>query len=83
MDAVPPADKYKATLRYLADPRDTGTPNGTVQLLASLFRGQALSPKSTTSLVESLKASTTFPTRLKGLLYQAPSSRTRPARRAQ
>jgi len=30
-----PAMRYRATRRYLADPRDTGTPNGTVQLLAA------------------------------------------------
>lgn len=33
-----PAMKYRATRRYLNDPRDTGTPNGTVQLLAQAFR---------------------------------------------
>lgn len=70
IDSVSPADKYKATLRYLADPRDTGTPNGTVQLLAGLFHGEALSKASTSSLIGSLKATTTFPTRLKGLLPQ-------------
>jgi beta-lactamase class A len=34
MEKVPSAEKYRATVRYLADPRDTGTPNGTVRLLA-------------------------------------------------
>ncbi len=63
-----PAMRYRATLRYLADPRDTGTPNGTVQLLARLFRGELLSRSSTGRLIENLKATTTFPTRLKGLL---------------
>jgi beta-lactamase class A len=53
---------------YLADPRDTGTPNGTVQLLARAFRGEVLSKSSTGQLIEVLKATTTFPTRLKGLL---------------
>ena len=64
----PPAVRYQATQRFLTDPRDTGTPEGTVQLLAKLFRGELLSRSSTTRLVEVLKATTTFPTRLKGLL---------------
>jgi len=63
-----PATRYRATLTYLADPRDTGTPNGTVQLLARAFRGELLSKSSTVRLVEILKSTTTFPTRLKGLL---------------
>lgn len=60
--------RYRATRAFLADPRDTGTPNGTVQLLARLFRGEVLSEPSTERLIEALKATTTFPTRLKGLL---------------
>ena len=69
MGAVPtPEQQYRATLRYLRDPRDTGTPIGTVQLLARLFGGKALSKSSTALLIEVLKATTTFPTRLKGLL---------------
>jgi beta-lactamase class A len=63
-----PEMRYRATLAFLADPRDTGTPNGTVQLLARLFRGELLSKPSTARLIEALKATTTFPTRLKGLL---------------
>jgi len=62
------ATQYRATKRYLDDPRDTGTPNGTIQLLARAFRGQALSQSSTARLIEALKATTTFPSRLKGLL---------------
>jgi len=60
--------RYRATQRFLADPRDTGTPNGTVQLLARVFRGEVLSQPSTARLIEILKATTTFPTRIKGLL---------------
>jgi len=64
-----PADvQYRATQRFLADPRDTGTPNGTVQLLARAFRGEVLSKTSTARLVEILKATTSFPTRIKGML---------------
>ena len=63
-----PAMRYRATRRYLNDPRDTGTPNGTIQLLARAFRGEDLSKSSTARLIEMLKATTTFPTRLKELL---------------
>jgi beta-lactamase class A len=63
-----PEVRYRAVRRYLADPRDTGTPNGTVQLLARLFRGELLSRSSTTRLVEVMKSTTSFPSRLKGLL---------------
>jgi beta-lactamase class A len=63
-----PAMRYRATRRYLDDPRDTGTPNGTAQLLTRLFHGELLSKSSTARLIETLKATTTFPTRLKGLL---------------
>jgi beta-lactamase class A len=63
-----PVMRYRAIQRYLEDPRDTGTPNGTVQLLARAFRGEALSKSSTARLIEIMKATTTFPTRLRGLL---------------
>jgi beta-lactamase class A len=63
-----PDVQYRATRRYLRDPRDTGTPNGTVHLLARAFHGEALSKPSTAFLVEILKSTRTFPTRLKGLL---------------
>ena len=62
-----PETQYQATRRYLRDPRDTGTPHGTVKLLIRAF-GEALSKSSTALLIDSLKATTTFPTRLKGLL---------------
>lgn len=65
---TPPAIRYQATRRYLTDPRDTGTPDGTVRLLAMAFRGEVLSKPLTIRLIEILKATTTFPTRLKGLL---------------
>jgi beta-lactamase class A len=65
-----PKASYEATLRYLADPRDTGTANGTVQLLARLFRGELLSKAGTARIIEMLKSTTTGPKRLKGLLPQ-------------
>src|SRR5260370_1373752 len=63
-----PAMRYRATRRYLDDPRDTGTPNGTAQLLARAFRGEVLSKSSTARLIEIPYPTTTFATRLKGLL---------------
>ncbi len=63
-----PEASYQAALRYLDDPRDTGTPNGTVQLLARLFRGEALSQASSARMIEMLKATSTGTMRLKGLL---------------
>jgi beta-lactamase class A len=63
-----PEVKFRATQRFIADPRDTGTANGTVQLLARTFRGELLSKQSTARLVEIMKSTTTFPTRIKGLL---------------
>ena len=65
---TPEADRYRALKKSLEDPRDTGTPNATVQLLARLFRGSLLSAASTALLIDILKATTSFPTRLKGLL---------------
>ena len=65
---TPPGKRYRATQRFLTDPRDTGTPEGTVRLLAKAFRGELLSRPSTARLIQVLKATTTFPTRLKGLL---------------
>ena len=65
---TPPATRYQAARRFLTDPRDTGTPEGTARLLAGAFRGEMLSKRSTTNLTEILKATTTFPTRLKGML---------------
>jgi beta-lactamase class A len=68
IDKTSAAVRYRATKRFLSDPRDTGTANGTVQLLARTFRGELLSKASTSLVIEALKATTTFPTRLKGLL---------------
>jgi beta-lactamase class A len=64
-------DRHADLKRFLNDPRDTGTPNGTVKLLARLFRGELLSAASTARIVEILKATNTFPKRLKGLLPPA------------
>ena len=47
-----PASRKRGMERYLADPRDTGTPNGTVQWLARGFGGELLSKSSTARLIE-------------------------------
>jgi beta-lactamase class A len=54
--------------RFIADPRDTGAPDGTVQLLKRLFHGELLSAPSTARIVEIMEATTTGPGRIKGLL---------------
>jgi beta-lactamase class A len=54
--------------RFLADPRDTATPDGTVRLLQRLFHGDLLSASSTARMVEILQATTTGAGRIKGLL---------------
>jgi beta-lactamase class A len=54
--------------RFIADPRDTATPDGTVQLLRRLFHGDLLTPQSTARLVAMLEATSTGPGRIKGLL---------------
>jgi beta-lactamase class A len=43
--------RYHAVLRYLQYPRDTGTPNATVQLFARLFQGELLSQSSTAQMI--------------------------------
>jgi beta-lactamase class A len=61
-------DRRADLKKLLNDPRDTGTPNGTAELLARLLRGELLSASSTARMIEILKATATFPARLKGLL---------------
>jgi len=63
-----PETRYRGLQRLIADPRDTATPNATVQLLARVFKGELLSKPGTARLVEILKSTTTGPGRLKGLL---------------
>ena len=61
-------DWDKSMPHFIADPRDTGTPDGTVQLLRRLFHGELLSAPSTARMVEMLEATTTGAGRIKGLL---------------
>jgi beta-lactamase class A len=61
-------DAAKSMPRFIADPRDTATPDGTVQMLKRVFGGELLSASSTARLVEILEATTTGAGRIKGLL---------------
>jgi beta-lactamase class A len=65
---IAPADRLAAMQRFLNDPRDTATPNGTVRLLEKAFRGELLSKELTARLIEILKSTTTGSARIKGLL---------------
>jgi beta-lactamase class A len=65
---ITPRERTAAMRRFLADPRDTGTPNGSVQLLRKAFRGELLSASLTARLIEILTATTTGSARIKGLL---------------
>jgi len=65
---IAPQDRRRAMRRFMADPRDTATPDGTVHLLQRAFRGELLSASLTGRLVEILEAATTGSARIKGLL---------------
>ncbi|HET8645510.1 MAG TPA: class A beta-lactamase [Vicinamibacteria bacterium] len=54
--------------RYLADPRDTATPNGAVELLAHVARGGGLRPATRARLLRWLTETPTGPRRIKGRL---------------
>jgi len=51
-DAVPAAERMAALRRYLADPRDTATPIGMLDLLQMLDRQELISPASTKLLMQ-------------------------------
>lgn len=54
--------------KFLADARDTATPDALAELLVEVFRGKALSASGTERLLKIMEATTTGPNRLKGLL---------------
>jgi beta-lactamase class A len=58
--------QYAGMKKFLADPRDTATPDGTVDLLIRASRGDLLSPPSTNYLFEVMEATSTGKGRLKG-----------------
>ncbi|HEU4454087.1 MAG TPA: class A beta-lactamase [Longimicrobium sp.] len=63
-----PAHRRAAMERYLADPRDTSTPDGMAELLVKLQRGRFLRPGPRAELMRILTRTPTGPARLKGRL---------------
>lgn len=65
---VPLAEQQAALRRFLEDPRDSGTPNGTVDMLYKLYTGKILPADLTARLRGMLEKTTTGPNRIKGML---------------
>lgn len=65
-NAVPAAQRRAAFERYIANPMDGATPNGIVEALARLKRGELLSPASTQKLLSIMGNTKTGAQRLKG-----------------
>lgn len=61
-------DASASMRRFLADPRDTATPDATAGLLRRAFRGELLSEGSTARLIRMMESTTTGPARIKALL---------------
>ena len=61
-------DAHASMEQFLADPRDTATPNATVGLLKRAFSGDVLAPATTASLLHMMQATATGPGRIKGQL---------------
>jgi beta-lactamase class A len=65
---ITPAERTAAFHRFLADPRDTATPESSLQILRKLWAGELLSKALTLRLEKSLEGTTTGPDRIKGML---------------
>lgn len=66
---TPPSPRQLDALRrFIADPRDSATPQATTRLLARAYRKELLQPPTTAFLASILEATTTGPARIKGLL---------------
>src|SRR6185369_11642866 len=65
---IPPESRLAAMRRFLADRRDTATPDATVKLLKGLYRGDLLSRSSTARLIQIMEGTSTGRARLRGLL---------------
>jgi beta-lactamase class A len=63
--SIPPARRHAAAVAYLADPRDTATPQGVLNFLYKLEDGQLLSPASTKLLLGLMTRTRTGNARLK------------------
>jgi beta-lactamase class A len=64
-DTLPEALRREATVRYLADPRDTATASGALTFLRKLAVGELLKPASTTLLLRLMSDQNTGPARMK------------------
>ena len=62
------ADYDANNTRFLDDRRDTATPEAITTLLAQVWRGQVLQPKTTAMLLDAMRRSQTGPDRLPALL---------------
>jgi beta-lactamase class A len=62
------AEREAAARRYVADPRDTSTPDAMVALLIKLHRREVLTPANVERVLHIMTETTTGPARLKGLL---------------
>lgn len=65
MAKVPKARRAEALKKYLADPRDTATPNGMVDLLRRLESGRLLRPTSRDLLLKIMTRTKTGPDRIR------------------
>ena len=65
VERQPVAVQKKALAAYLADPRDTATPNGAVDFLRALADGKLLAPTSTKLLLDIMTSSMTGKNRLR------------------
>lgn len=68
LDGVPAADRRRATLAYLVDPRDTATPLGAVRFLEALNQAELLDPDSRRLLGRIINRSQAAPNRLRAAL---------------
>jgi beta-lactamase class A len=66
--ATADSTRRTAAEAFDSDPRDTSTPEGMMLLLTKVWRGEALSPQSTTLLLDILRRVSTGTERLKGML---------------
>ena len=65
---ISPQERLAAMRRFLNDPRDTATPDATVEFLRKLYRGELLNAQLTARLIAILEKTTTGPARIKGML---------------
>ena len=68
LNAVPPVERRRATLAYLADPRDTATPLGVLRFLEALNQAELLGPDSRRMLGQITSRTSLAPNRLRAAL---------------